>query len=614
MSSLQKQVFFDYFYGGESELISYYRIPRLLVTGAQFKDLSTDAKLLYGLLLDRMSLSAKNGWYDSNGRVYIYYPLDEVESDLCCGHGKAVRLMAELDSGTGIGLIEHVRQGLGKPSIIYVKQFTSRQLALGLYLVVETKVPEMVTSTVNPFFVSLPMTTVSGDADSASPEGGHGWNYDVVVYPKNETGIPTLEKSVREAKGDTGKNNGSDVITDGFAHNATGSAGDIMEYQIITTLPRITSQATALSVYNFFDTLSAGLSYNKEAEDVKLEFFTDKDCTEKVATWTQADGKFTVTYSADDRTMTIDTSKTGLAEINGNTANNNGILYASYSNYTLRVTYTAKINSDNTFVYGDSGNDTKVVLTWKRSNSSYYDTLIDDAHVYSYGIDLTKLFSDKTSENAETLNMFAHVKFKVYNNTDKYWVTAELNEEEGVYYVTGHEEAEDDATAFVPVTSGEDFGKVIIKGLEDDEYVVTEIETANGYTLLKDAIVVTISVADNEEDPCDIYSEDVLGVLQNDPRYAFDGGLDLHLANIPQKQLAHNLLTASATVDGNKVEMKEDDGSLNAEAQLSVMNHKGFDLPQSGEFGMWMFTVTGILFMAGAGMGIVLSFRRKTQK
>ena len=125
-----QQVNFEYFYGGESELFSYYRIPRLLVTGVQFKDLSTDAKLLYGLLLDRMSLSAKNGWFDSKGRVYIYYPLEEVEEALCCGHGKAVRLMAELDSGTGIGLIERVRQGLCRPSIIYVKQFTSRAATL----------------------------------------------------------------------------------------------------------------------------------------------------------------------------------------------------------------------------------------------------------------------------------------------------------------------------------------------------------------------------------------------------------------------------------------------------------------------------------------------------
>ena len=125
---MQSAVSFDYFYGGESELFSYYRIPRLLVTGEQFRNLSTDAKLLYGLLLDRMSLSAKNGWFDSQGRVYIYYPLDEVETDLNCGHGKAVKLMAELDTDTGIGLIERVRQGLCRPSIIYVKQFTSKAI------------------------------------------------------------------------------------------------------------------------------------------------------------------------------------------------------------------------------------------------------------------------------------------------------------------------------------------------------------------------------------------------------------------------------------------------------------------------------------------------------
>ncbi len=102
-------------------------------------------------------------------------------------------------------------------------------LDTGLWLVLETKTSESITSTTAPFFVSLPMTTVSGDENSASPEGGHQWNYDVTVYPKNETGIPELTKEVREASKDTGKNNGSAVITDGFAHNATGSAGDVMD-------------------------------------------------------------------------------------------------------------------------------------------------------------------------------------------------------------------------------------------------------------------------------------------------------------------------------------------------------------------------------------------------
>lgn len=125
---MPQTVSFDYFYGGESEQFSYYRIPRLLVTGPQFKNLSTDAKLLYGLMLDRMSLSAKNGWYDQIGRVYIYYSMDEVMTDLNCGHDKALKLFADLDTSKGIGLIERVKQGQGKPTIIYVKQFTSKTI------------------------------------------------------------------------------------------------------------------------------------------------------------------------------------------------------------------------------------------------------------------------------------------------------------------------------------------------------------------------------------------------------------------------------------------------------------------------------------------------------
>lgn len=102
---------FDYYYGDESNQFSFYRIPRQLVTGERFKRLSTDAKLLYGLLLDRMSLSAKNGWYDEAGRVYIYYTLEDIQDDLGCAHGKAVKLLAELDRDKGFGLIERVKQG-----------------------------------------------------------------------------------------------------------------------------------------------------------------------------------------------------------------------------------------------------------------------------------------------------------------------------------------------------------------------------------------------------------------------------------------------------------------------------------------------------------------------
>lgn len=116
---------FDYFYSSQADSYSFYRIPRVLITGEHFKTLSTDAKLLYSLLLDRMGLSLKNNWLDDEGRVYIYYTIEEIQEDLCCGHVKAGKLLAELDTKSGIGLIERIKQGQGKPTKIYVKWFAS---------------------------------------------------------------------------------------------------------------------------------------------------------------------------------------------------------------------------------------------------------------------------------------------------------------------------------------------------------------------------------------------------------------------------------------------------------------------------------------------------------
>ena len=154
--------------------------------------------------------------------------------------------------------------------------------------------------------------------------------------------------------------------------------------------------------------------------------------------------------------MTIDVTAAGLAEINGDTENINGKLYAGYSNYTMRITYTATINSDTTFVYGQNGNDNKVVLTWKRTSSDFYDTLIDDCHVYSFGIDLTKLFSDTDAETAEETGMYDHVKFMIYNETDGYWVTAELNETEGVYNKPRYATLRGIGTDFIGEANGSD--------------------------------------------------------------------------------------------------------------------------------------------------------------
>ena len=472
----------------------------------------------------------------------------------------------------------------------------AENLNLGLYLVVETKVPEMVVSTTDPFLVSVPMTSVNG---TNATDGGTRWIYDITLYPKNLTGIPSLEKTLRENKNDTGK-------TDAYAHTGTASAGDTVDYQIISTLPSITSESTYLSCYTFVDTLSKGLTYNKG--DVVLEFFTDAACTDSVAKWTEADGKFTVAYNTTDAgesVMTLEMTAAGLTEINTSKAVYSGasMVNSGYSDCTLRITYSAKMDSGKDLVFGDKGNDNKVVLTWKRSSQNYYDTLVDDCHVFSYGIDLTKLFSDGQGD-------FSKVEFLIQNKTDNYFVKAELNKDEGIYYVVDHVTDKADATHFVPVKTADAQGRIIVKGLEDDTYTLTEVRTDSGYVMLKQGIDVAISRKDTA-DSCGIYGSDVLGLIQNDPRYAsiiHDNG-DLH--NMPQKHLEHKLLTASATVDGKKVTMLEDNSSANAEAPLTVVNTRGFDLPKTGDNGTFVFTVVGILLMAGAVSVIALVSRKK---
>lgn len=122
---MEKALKFDYYYGIEAEQFSFYRVPRLLIKDIRFRDLSCEAKLLYGLMLDRLSLSIKNGWLDDENRAYIYYTLENIVEDLGCSTGKCVKVLAELDDKKGIGLIERKKQGLGKPDIIYVKNFDS---------------------------------------------------------------------------------------------------------------------------------------------------------------------------------------------------------------------------------------------------------------------------------------------------------------------------------------------------------------------------------------------------------------------------------------------------------------------------------------------------------
>ena len=207
--------------------------------------------------------------------------------------------------------------------------------------------------------------------------------------------------------------------------------------------------------------------------------------------------------------MTIEMTEAGLEEINSSQTvyTEASMVNSGYSDCTLRITYAATVNSDSSAICGDAGNDNSVILTWRRTNSEHYDTLVDDCHLYTYGIDITKRFSDNKGDMSK-------VKFIAHNDTDGYYLKAEFNANEGVYYITGHVKTETEATPFTPTKEG----KLVIKGVEDDTYTLTEIQTDSSYTLLKNSIQVVISQAESEK-LCDIYGTDTLGLLQNDPRY-----------------------------------------------------------------------------------------------
>jgi len=440
--------------------------------------------------------------------------------------------------------------GVAMPETDASGHTSASDMELGLYLVVETRVPEMVTSTCNPFFVSLPMTTIDGSE----------WLYDLTVYPKNQTGNPTLDKTVREAKNPTGKNTGSLTdITDGYAHTATASVGDTVDYQIISTLPTITSKASSLSEYTYVDTMSKGIKYNKQ--DVVIEFFRDSACTDKITTWAEDSGTFAVTYDDAANIMTIKMTETGLSEINEAAAVYIDSVKRGYSDCTMRITYAATLTADAKM--GDKDNPNTVTLTWKRTNTTYYDTLEDCCHVFTYGIDVLKQFSDGKGDIQD-------VKFLLHNDSDDCYIIADLKD--GIYYAKGITSKKSDATTFIPNSSGH----IVVKGLEDDTYSLTEIATDKGYVLLRDAVKIVIKTAENGQ--CE--------------------------------KCGAKLLTASATVNGKDVTMT--DG--NAIAPLTVVNNPGFDLPKTGGYGTWMFTIGGVVLLGAAAFIVIRSRKHKNEQ
>ena len=439
------------------------------------------------------------------------------------------------------------------------------ELPLGLYLIVETKVPANVHTTVEPFFVSLPMTDHEGEA----------WFYDVEVYPKNQTNIPDLDKLIKQHD-DNGKLPYEDI--------ATGSQGDIMDYIFVSHLPKITSEATYLTQYTFTDQMDIGLTYNK---DVSLYFYKTEeearnhDKEKAIQVWEAKEKLFKTEYQGETSgksKMIITITKEGLEEIN-----------TKLSNKWMVIAYSCTINTDDSPVLGDSGNINEVTLEWKRTNMEEVDTLEDRAKVYIFGLNIQKMFSDQKGK-------FQDVKFLLQNKTDGYYLKAKG--ENGVYYITDQEKgtSEKEGTIFNP---GEK-GNLTINGLEADTYILTEIATANGYSLLKEPMVIDIRSTVDDIIPSRTTLYDILDITNN-----------------PNKEVIETPgERASASIDGTNTTMSEfhsETGivSANGRVDIEVINNKTFKLPQTGGYGTWIFTLAG----CGAALGgVVLVTRRSNKK
>ncbi len=470
-------------------------------------------------------------------------------------------------------LEEYIQSASGKTAMMLTGEdgvTEATGLPLGLYLLVETKVPANVHTTVDPFFVSLPMTD----------ENGERWLYDVDVYPKNQTDIPDLDKLVRQS------DDAALYQKPEYGDTATASEGDRMDYIFVSHLPKITTEATWLTEYTFVDRMEKGITYNRDA----AVYFYDNEAdarannTQKaVKSWPHGSSKFQEIYEvsgSEYSQMTVAPSAAGLKEIN-----------PDLSGHWIVVSYSGTVNSDATPVLGDTGNTNDVKLTWKRTCMDYTDTLEDRARVYTFGINLKKEFSG-TSKAGDA----EKVQFVIQNQTDGHYVTARRSSA-GLYYVTDGSKGADesDATVFSPASDG----KMVVNGLEADTYVLTEIHSPDGFSLLKEPITITITSTTDEFIPSQTTLYDITD-----------------MANNPHSKLIETPgRRASAVVDGKTAAMSGDEAgavqSANARVDMTVVNTPSFTLPATGGTGTLLFT------LAGCGMafaGVVVATKKSRRR
>lgn len=434
------------------------------------------------------------------------------------------------------------------------------KLPVGLYMVVETYVPEDVTYTTDPFMVSIPSTTVDGQ----------DWMYDINVYPKNQTDYPTLDKKVADDDDYSSEGNNGHALKD----TASVSEGDVADYRVTSKLPAIISKASYFTKYTFVDTLAKGLTYNKDS--VTLYWYDTKadadinDTAKAVATWTQDKNKFTVTVQ--DNKMTVAMTADGLSEINTN-----------YAGKYVVVSYSANVKSTDDLILGDNGNPNDVVLTYARTNTAYEDVLKDEAVVYSYATDLNKTFSDNAGDATKVQFVGKNTSRQTDGQTAPYYLVA-TKVADGQYHVTGKTTNEKDATIFSPDKNG----KLNIYGIEANQYSFTEIATDKGYTLLKDAITVNVTMTDSTITPS----------------VATVRGQDNPNADVIYTKNA----SAKATVDNLDAKMLAKGDSENAMVKISVQNNKSFPIPSTGEMGTYATVIIGCMLAAA---GIMLRTKKE---
>lgn len=465
----------------------------------------------------------------------------------------------------------------------------AENLDLGLYLIVETKVPEDVTYTTNPFFVQLPM--VDNDGNELA---------DVNLYPKNQTGVPTLYKKVRN------NTSQANVITAGnqsladftaskteykYADTVTASTSEKLDYEFVSKLPHITSKATYLSTYTFDDTLAKGITYGKDAvvaiyDDESAMPSTNVDNVKDsgaLAVWDKTSDMFATTYDETKNTMKVALTAKGLAEIN-----------TKYSDKYIAVFYTADVKKDTSVVLGDAGNNNDVSLTWKRTSNDYYDILKDRAIVYVYGFNLTKTFSDGKGDATK-------VKFTAQNTSDNYYLTA--TGANGVYYVTGKVKTKAEATQFSPAKDG----SLKINGVEADEYAIVETHSDNGYALLTEPVNVVIksstaTITGTEANITGIQSKAGSNSTANDTKV---------VGTALKNDVTVATTAANAKVDNKNATMSKSGESKNALVDIEVINRPGFLLPQTGGMGIYAVTLAGAIALIG---GVVCLSRKKERQ